>query len=67
MHCVWRSSCPAAWVVWLFVSLCSACVVGRCGAFPGAFVRGCMVSMGLQFPGLVAAFSGLVGTPPAGD
>ena len=38
----------------------------RCGAFPGAFVRGCMFYMGSPFPGLVAAFSGLVGTPPEG-
>ena len=66
MHCVRRLSCPAAWVVWLFVSLCPACVVGRCGAFPGAFVRGYMVYMGLPFPGLVAAFPWLVGTPPGG-
>ena len=40
MHCVRRSSCPAAWVVRLFVSLCPACVVGR---FPGLlFVGVCL-------------------------
>ena len=42
----------------------------RCGAFVGVF-RGfytwVYVYIGSPFPGLVAAFSGLVGTPPEGD
>lgn len=59
VHCVRRSSCPAAWVVRLFVSLCPACVVGRCGAFPGAFMRGCMFIWVHRFPGLWRRFRGL--------
>ena len=50
-------------VVRLFVSLCPACVVGR---FPGLLCVGVCFYMGSPFPGLVAAFSGLVGTPPGG-
>ena len=41
----------------------------RCGAFIGVFRGFCSwvyVYMGLPFPGLVAAFWGLVGTPPGG-
>lgn len=39
---------------------------GVVGRFPGLlFVGVCLI--GLPFPGLVAAFSGLVGTPPGGD
>ena len=41
----------------------------RCGAFVGVFRGFCAwvyVYIGLPFPGLVAAFSGLVGTPPGG-
>ena len=42
----------------------------RCGGVVGRFPGLCSwvhVYMGLPFPGLVAAFSGLVGTPPGGD
>lgn len=42
----------------------------RCGALRGVsrgFCAWVYVYMGLPFPGLVAAFSGLVGTPPEGD
>lgn len=42
----------------------------RCGAFVGVsrgFCAWVYVCMGSPFPGLVAAFSGLVGTPPEGD
>lgn len=41
----------------------------RCGALWGVFRGFCSwvrVYMSLPFPGLVAAFSGLVGTPPGG-
>ena len=41
----------------------------RCGAFVGVSRGFCAwgyVYMGLPFPWLVAAFSGLVGTPPEG-
>ena len=41
----------------------------RCGALWGVsrgFCAWVYVYMGLPFPGLVAAFSGLVGTPPGG-
>ena len=42
----------------------------RCGALWGVsrgFCAWVYVYMSLPFPGLVAAFSGLVGTPPEGD
>ncbi len=42
----------------------------RCGALWGVsrgFCAWVYVYMGSPFPGLVAAFSGLVGTPPEGD
>ena len=58
--------CPAAWVVRLFVSLCPACVVGALWGFSRGFCSWVYVYMGSPFPGLVAAFSGLVGTPPRG-
>ena len=62
------ASCPAFIVSGGVGCLVVRVVVSglRCGAFPGAFMRGCMVYMGSPFPGLVAAFSGLVGTPPGG-
>lgn len=40
---------------------------GVVGRFPGLLFVGVCVYMGLPFPGLVAAFSGFVGTPPEGD
>ena len=40
---------------------------GVVGRFPGLLCVGVCVYMGLPFPGLVAAFSGLVSTPPEGD
>lgn len=39
---------------------------GVVGLFPGLLFVGVCVYMGSPFPGLVAAFSGLVGTPPGG-
>ena len=42
----------------------------RCETLWGVFRGFCSwvyVCMGLPFPGFVAAFSGLVGTPPEGD
>ena len=66
MHCVRRSSYPAAWVVRLFVSLCPACVVGALWGVSRGFCAWVYVYMGSPFPGLVAAFSGLVSTPPGG-
>ena len=42
----------------------------RCGVLWGVsrgFCAWVYVYIGLPFPGFVAAFSGLVGTPPGGD
>ena len=59
--------CPAAWVVRLFALLCPACVVGRFGAFPGAFVRGCMCLYGFTVSGACGGVSGACGCTPVGD
>ena len=63
--------CPA-FIVSGGVGCSVVCVVVsglRCGALWGVsrgFCSWVYVYMGLPFPGLVAAFSGLVGTPPGG-
>lgn len=50
-------------VVRLFVSLCPACVVAALWGVSRGFYAWVYVYMGLPFPGLVAAFPGLVGVP----
>lgn len=45
---------------------CSACVVGALWGVSRGFCAWVYVYIGLPFPGFVAAFSGLVGTPPRG-
>ena len=54
--------CPA-----FIVSLCPACVAAALRGVSRCFCAWVYVYMGSPFPGLVAAFSGLVGTPPEGD
>nr|DAI35104.1 MAG TPA: hypothetical protein [Caudoviricetes sp.] len=67
VHCVRHSSCPAAWVVRLFVSLCPACVFGAfLGRFPGLLCVGICL-YGFTVSGACGGVSGACGCTPVGD